>query len=88
MALGEFLDRTSIGLDFFDASINRTAGPSASPRPREAAEDFTARLVLFEESKSLPFDAAWHEHCRRTNVPVGTAWLGEVQSDEKAVLSK
>jgi len=37
--------------------------------------------------KSLPFGAVWDEHCRRMNVPVGTAWLEEVRSYEKAVLA-
>jgi L-rhamnose isomerase len=103
---GGFLDRTSIGLDFFDASINRIAAwvigtrnaikalllallePAAKLRAAEAAGDFTERLALFEELKSLPFGAVWDEHCRRANVPVGTAWLDEVRSYEKAVLSK
>ena len=82
-----------IGLDFFDASINRIAAwvigtrnalkalllallePTAKLREAEAAGDFTARLALLEELKTLPFGAVWDEHCRRANVPVGTAWL-------------
>ena len=103
---GGFLDRTSIGLDFFDASINRIAAwvigsrnalkalllallePSVQLREFEAAGDFTRRLVLLEELKTLPFGVVWDEHCRRQSVPVGTAWFDEVRSYERAVLSK
>jgi L-rhamnose isomerase len=103
---GDFLPRTYIGLDFFDASINRVAAwtvgtrnaikalllallePGAKLREVEAAGDYTLRLALLEELKTLPFGAVWDEHCRRTDVPVGTAWLDEVKSHESAVLSK
>ena len=103
---GNFLARTFIGLDFFDASINRIAAwvigarntlkalllpllePTAKLRATEVAGDFTGRLALLEELKSLPFGAVWDEHCRRANVPIGTAWLEDVRSYEKTVLSK
>lgn len=103
---GDFLERTHIGLDYFDASINRIAAwvvgtrnalkalliallePAATLRSLEAAGDFTARLAMLEELKSLPFGAVWDEYCRRQDVPVGPAWLGEVRAYEKAVLAK
>jgi L-rhamnose isomerase len=103
---GDFLSRTSIGLDFFDASINRIAAwtigtrnaikalllallePIGKLRESEAAGDYTQRLALLEEIKTLPFGAIWDEYCRRQNVPVGALWLEEVKSYEKSVLSK
>jgi L-rhamnose isomerase len=103
---GGFLGRTHIGLDYFDASINRVAAwtigtrnalkcllvamlePIKTLRAAEAAGDHTGRLALMEESKTLPFAAVWDEHCRRQNVPVGAAWLEEVRSYERKVLSK
>jgi len=103
---GDFAARTHIGLDFFDASINRIAAwvigtrnalkclllallePVEKLRAAEQAGDHTARLVLMEESKTLPFAAVWDEHCRRHNVPVGAKWLDEVKRYESAVLSK
>ena len=103
---GSFLDRVHIGLDFFDASINRIAAwivgtrsalkalllallePSAQLRKMEADGDFTARLAMLEELKSLPFGAVWDEYCRRQNVPIGSAWLAEVRNYEDSVLSK
>lgn len=102
---GDFLARTFIGLDYFDASINRIAAwvigtrnalkalllallePAAKLRELENAGDFTGRLALFEELKSLPFAAVWDEHCRRQNVPVGAAWLDEVRRHEREVLA-
>ncbi len=103
---GDFLSRTSIGLDFFDASINRIAAwtigtrnaikalllallePIGRLRESEAQGDFTRRLALLEEIKTLPFGAVWDEYCRRQNVPVGADWIEEVKSYEKSVLSK
>jgi len=102
---GEFLDRVHIGLDFFDASINRIAAwvigtrsmlkallvallePVAKLRELEAGGDFTSRLALLEELKTMPFGSVWDEHCRRQNVPVGIGWLGEVKRYEKDVLA-
>ncbi len=103
---GGFLDRTRIGLDYFDASINRIAAwvigtrntikalllallePAARLRAAETAGDFTGRLALFEELKSLPFGAVWDERCRRAEVPIGMAWLEEVRGYEKSVLAQ
>src|SRR5882724_1431420 len=67
------LDRIHLGLDYFDASINRVAAwvigtrnflkalliallePTDTLRRIESEMDFTQRLVLLEESKSLPW---------------------------------
>ena len=103
---GDFLSRTSIGLDFFDASINRIAAwvigtrnaikalllallePTSKLRELEAEGDYTQRLALLEEIKTLPFGAIWDEYCRRQNVPVGARWIEDVKSYESSVLSK
>ncbi len=103
---GDYLGRTHIGLDFFDASINRIAAwvigtrcmikalllallePTAKLQQVEAAGDFTSRLALLEEIKTLPFGAVWDYYCAKSNVPVGDAWLNEVKTYEKNVLSK
>jgi L-rhamnose isomerase len=101
---GDFLARTHIGLDFFDASINRIAAwvigtrnaqkclltallePLGRLREAEAAGDFTSRLALLEENKTLPLGAVWDEFCRRHNTPVGPAWIAEVKRYEREVL--
>jgi L-rhamnose isomerase len=98
--------RVRIGLDYFDASINRVAAwvigtrnmlkalllalvcPIDTLRALESEGDFTARLALMEEARSLPFGAVWDYHCQRQGVPVGDAWLAEVKRYEQAVLSQ
>ena len=102
---GHFLDRVHIGLDYFDASINRVAAwtigtrnmlkallkallePVDVLRQMEAAGDFTSRLALLEEIKTLPFGAVWDRYCEMSNVPVGTAWIDEIKSYEQQVLA-
>jgi L-rhamnose isomerase len=103
---GDYLGRTHIGLDFFDASINRIAAwvigtrsmlkallaallePIEKLRGYEAAGDYTARLALLEESKTLPLGAVWDYYCERQDVPAGLGWLDEVKGYEHDVLSK
>ena len=100
----KLLARTHIGLDFFDASINRIAAwtigtrntlkallmallEPAALRAAEESGDFTTRLALMEESKSLPWGAVWDAYCESQNVPVGSDWLAEVKHYETAVLA-
>jgi L-rhamnose isomerase len=61
--------------------------PLARLRELEASGDFTGRLALLEETKTLPFSAIWDEFCRRHNVPVGLKWLDEVKRYEAQVLA-
>jgi L-rhamnose isomerase len=101
-----YADRVHIGLDYFDASINRIAAwvigtrnllralllalleRTEKLRAAEAAGDYTTRLAIQEECKSLPFGAVWDFYCESKGVPVGEAWLAEVKAYEKTVLSK
>ena len=103
---GDFLGRVHVGLDFFDASINRVAAwtigvramlkalllallePIAKLRKMEINGDFTSRLALVEELKTLPFGAVWDYYCQKQGVPVGAAWLDVVKQHEKQVLSQ
>jgi L-rhamnose isomerase len=102
---GGFLGRTNIGLDYFDASINRVAawvigtrnmikallGALLEPTPRlrdcEVAADYTSRLALQEEIKTLPVGAVWDYYCETSGVPAGGAWLSEIKDYEKGVLA-
>jgi L-rhamnose isomerase len=105
IAVNGYSERVHIGLDYFDASINRVAAwtigtrnmiralliallESPLIRSAEAKGDFTTRLALQEEARSLPFGAVWDYYCDLMGVPVGDAWLAEVKSYEKNVLSK
>ncbi len=103
---GNYLGRTHIGLDFFDASINRIAAwvigtrnmiralclALLEPYPQyqkfELEGDYTSRLALMEESKTLPFGAVWDFYCQMQCVPVGADWLAEVKQYEKQILSR
>jgi len=51
----------------------------------EREGDFTSRLALMEEQKSLPFGAVWDYYCLKSGVPVGEAWLQEIKQYEKDV---
>lgn len=100
------LDKVHVGLDYFDASINRVAAwvigtrnmqksllmaflePEAMMRKVEIEGDYTTRLALNEELKSLPWGAVWDQYCAQKDVPVGMAWLDEIKKYEKAVLSR
>jgi L-rhamnose isomerase len=103
---GDYLSRTHIGLDYFDASINRVAAwvigtraminalllalvePTAKLREMEQAGDFTGRLTLLEETKSLPSGAVWDYYCLLQEVPVGSAWLDAVREYERDIQGK
>ncbi len=62
--------------------------PIAEIKKAEQNADYTKRLALLEETKSLPFAAVWDYYCLTKQKPVGKAWLDEVDSYEKNVLSK
>jgi L-rhamnose isomerase len=101
-----FEKRVHIGLDFFDASINRIAAwtigtrstiksllvallePTAALKALEQTGDYTARLAMLEELRTLPFGAVWDYYCIAQGVPAGAAWLAEVKQYEKDVLAK
>jgi L-rhamnose isomerase len=101
---GGFEKRVHIGLDFFDASINRIAAwvigtrnmqkallfaalePTEMLKKLELEGDYTSRLAMLEECKTLPFEVIWNYYCEKQGVPVGADWLREVKEYEKNVL--
>jgi len=105
IAANGFEKRVHIGLDYFDASINRVAAWTIGTRnmirallialletplirAAEAAGDFTTRLALQEEARTLPFGAVWDYYCESRGVPPGERWLAEVKRHEKNILGK
>ena len=55
----------------------------------EAAGDYTGRLILSEELKSMPWDAAYKWFCMRNGAPTGPVGVLEaVREYEQAVTSK
>ena len=101
-----FEERVFIGLDFFDASINRIAAwaigmrnarkallgaylaPAKALREAEAKQDFTTRLALLEERKTLPLGAVWDYYCLQHNIPADSRWLPLIKQYEADTLSK
>ena len=101
----DLLDRVHIGLDFFDASINRIAAwvigtrnmkkallrallePTQALRDAEDKWDYSSRLALMEETKSMPWQAVWDYVCARNGVAVGADWLATVKNYETEVLA-
>jgi L-rhamnose isomerase len=62
--------------------------PVAALKQLEANGDYTARLALLEEQKSLPWQAVWEMYCQRNDAPAGSQWLDNVRAYEKDVLSQ
>ncbi|MCR4806003.1 MAG: L-rhamnose isomerase [Clostridia bacterium] len=62
--------------------------PTALLREAENNLDYSKRLALMEEIKTLPFSAVWDAYCAKQNVPVGDSWIGIVKQYEKDVMSK
>jgi L-rhamnose isomerase len=54
----------------------------------ETSFDWTARLVLFEEQKSMPWQAVWEYYCASKGIAHGSEWLQTVRKYESAVLNK
>lgn len=99
------MDRIHVGLDFFDASINRIAAwvigtrnakkallrgllqPKTILRDAENAGDYSSRLALMEDAKSLPWGIVWQEYCSRHDKAGDMGWLSAVKDYEKRVLS-
>jgi L-rhamnose isomerase len=106
LVFGDLLDRTHIGLDFFDATISRTAAwvigtrnmqkallralllPQARLKAAEAALDHTARLILTEELKDLPFATVWEEFCTRQDRPTGQLLLADLVAYQARVSNR
>jgi len=102
---GGYLGRVHIGLDYFDASINRIAAwsvgtramlkallaaflePIDQMRALEVSGDYTSRLALLEELKSLPAGAVWEYYCLQKGVPVGMQLMDEIKNYEKTNLT-
>ena len=50
--------------------------------------DYTSRLAILEELKTMPFEAVWDHYCLEHKVPVGIDWLDELKEYEKEVQRK
>ena len=100
------LDKVHVGLDYFDASINRIGAyvvgsratqkcmlqallePLPLLRKYEANGQGFERLALLEECNSLPWNAVWDMFCLKNGVPVGEAFIADIEKYEADVTSK
>ena len=103
---GGFYNKVHIGLDYFDASINRVAAWAIGLRAvskailtsllqpykllidAESKYDFTARLLLTDELKNLPYSAVWDYLLLKKGIPAGKEFLDGIKQYEAKVLSK
>ena len=99
------LERVHIGLDYFDASINRVAAWTIGARNTlrallmallepvevlvkyEIERDFSSRLALQEELKSMPFGVVWDAFCQRKDVPISMDFMKVIKEYEKKELA-
>jgi L-rhamnose isomerase len=59
--------------------------PAELLRACEAEGDFTRRLAIVEELRSLPFGAVWEEVCLRAGVPPGDTWIEDLRAWESKI---
>ena len=100
------INKTSIGLDYFDASINRIAAwvvgirstqkallkallePTEYLNKVEDEQNYTERMVLTEEMKSMPWGIVYDYFCFINNKPLGQEYLSEIKRYEDVVLKE
>lgn len=54
----------------------------------EASGDFTLRLAMMDEFRSLPSNAVWEYYCQSKGVPIGLEWMEDLKKYEKEVMFK
>jgi putative protease len=55
---------------------------------REKAGNFTDRLALMDESRTMPVSAVWNQFCLDEGVPAGSDYLSNIHAYESEVLSR
>lgn len=100
------MERIHVGLDYFDASINRIGAyvtgiratqkamlqallePTGMLRDFEKQDRNFERLAFLEELKAMPWPALYNYYCEQQGVPVGEAYIKDIQQYEEQVTSK
>lgn len=70
------------------ALLKSALDPITLLRNSELNADYSSRLALWEESKSLPFSLVWDYYCMTKGVPVGQSWFDKIRKYEEEVTSK
>ena len=98
------MDRIHMGLDYFDASINRIGAyvvgirsaqamlqallePTEKLRYEKQDKNFE-RMAYLEELKGMPWNMLYNYYCNKQGVPVGDAYIREIQAYESEITSK
>lgn len=102
----EGMDKVLIGMDFFDASINRIGAWATGMRAMEKCllfellqpwdrlkelqdtYQFSEKMIVTEQFKTMPWTAVWDEYCARQGVVAEDQLWDEVKAYEDEVLSK
>ena len=50
--------------------------------------DFSSRLAMQEELKTMPSNAVWDYYCQLNGVPVGISFMDTIKTYEKIELTK
>ena len=100
------MDRIHMGLDYFDASINRIGAyvvgirsaqkamlqallePTEKLREYEKQDKNFERMAYLEELKGMPWNMLYNYYCNKQGVPVGDAYIREIQAYESEITSK
>ena len=100
------MDRIHMGLDYFDASINRIGAyvvgirsaqkamlqallePTEKLREYEKQDKNFERMAYLEELKGMPWNILYNYYCNKQGVPVGDAYIKEIQAYESEITSK
>lgn len=70
------------------ALLKALTDPIDAIKKAEINGDYTSRLSLLEENKSLPFSLVWDYYCMLQDIPNGNNWLENIKEYERTVLSK
>jgi L-rhamnose isomerase len=70
------------------AALSALLEPTDRLIAAEEEGDFTTRLALSEELRTLPMGAVWDKFCLEEGVPPGPSWLDNVATYQKDVLAK
>ena len=73
--------------NFLKALLRALLEPTPLLQGAEQSGDYTARLALLEDVKTLPVGAVWQAYCDRAGVPDDGGWLSEIKRYEREVLS-
>lgn len=62
--------------------------PTALLKAAELDGNYSDRLALMEESRTLPYAAVWNQFCLNEGVPAGSDYLAEIHAYENEVLAR